>query len=193
MLNNNTAVFSDLSLCASAQKQGRVSVFIDAAHVFYAASTLGIEIDYSKLVTRLVQNGQLLRAYFYTGVNPKNAKQQGFLLWMKRNGYRVITKEIVTKENAEGRAVDFCVEITMDMLEQSVFCETVILVTGDGRFASLLNHFAYSGTRTELVSLQSITSEHLLNEADSMTDFADIKDAIAKRHISYKRTRFDAA
>lgn len=193
MLNNNTAVFSDLSLCAPAQRQGRVSVFIDAAHVFYAASALSIEIDYSKLVNRLVQDGQLLRAYFYTGINSKNTKQQGFLLWMKRNGYRVITKEIVTKESAEGRAVDFCVEITMDMLEQSAFCDTVILVTGDGRFAPLLNHFAYSGTRTELVSLQSITNEHLLNEADGMTDFADIKDAIAKRHITYKRTRFDAA
>lgn len=195
MLSDNTAIFNDLSPYAMGQEQGRVSVFIDAAHVFYAASTLGIEIDYSKLVAQLVRRGRLLRAYFYTGVDSKNAKQQGFLLWMKRNGYRVITKEIVNKESSDAhqRSIDFCVEITTDMIEQSAFCDTVILVTGDGRFSRLLNHFAHSRTRTELVSLQSITSERLLSEADSATDFVEIQDAIAKRHISHKRSRFNAA
>ena len=195
MLHNNTAVFKELSTHSMDTHQGRVSVFIDAAHVFYAASTLGIEIDYSKLVAQLVQQGHLLRAYFYTGVDPNNAKQQGFLLWMKRNGYRVVTKEITTKENSDTayRSIDFCVEITTDMITQAAFCDTVILVSGDGRFAHLLNHFAHSNTRTELVSLQSITSEKLLSEADSTTDFASFKDAIAKRHVTYKRTRFSAA
>ncbi|MBE9067107.1 NYN domain-containing protein [Leptolyngbya cf. ectocarpi LEGE 11479] len=195
MLSDNTAIFNDLSRQAMGQEQGRVSVFIDAAHVFYAASTLGIEIDYSKLVAQLVRRGRLLRAYFYTGVDSKNTKQQGFLLWMKRNGYRVITKEIANKESADAtqRSIDFCVEITTDMIEQSAFCDTVILVTGDGRFSRLLNHFAHSRTRTELVSLQSITSERLLSEADSATDFVEIQDAIAKRHISHKRARFNVA
>ncbi|MBT9317212.1 LabA-like NYN domain-containing protein [Leptothoe spongobia] len=197
MRTDNKAMFNELSLYSTGQEQGRVSVFIDAAHVFYAASTLGIEIDYSKLVSQLVPHGQLLRAYFYTGVDPKNMKQQGFLLWMKRNGYRVITKEITPKENSDmvkpQRSVDFCVEITADMIEQATFCDTVILVTGDGRFARLLQHFVHSSTRTELVSLQSITSERLLNEADSAIDFASLKDAIAKRQITYKRSRFNAA
>lgn len=197
MLNDNTASFNDLSLYAMGQEQGRVSVFIDAAHVFYAASALGIEIDYSKLVAQLVPRGQLLRAYFYTGVDSKNIKQQGFLLWMKRNGYRVITKEIANKENfdtaTQQRSVDFCVEITTDMIEQSAFCDTVILVAGDGRFSRLLNHFIRSPTRTELVSLQSITSERLLSEADSSTDFISIQDAIAKRHNVHKRSRVNVA
>ena len=197
MLHNNTAIFRDLSTRSTYLPQGKVCVFIDAAHVFYAASTLGIEIDYSKLVPQLVHQGQLLRAYFYTGVDSKNAKQQGFLLWMKRNGYRVITKEITTKDNSDGanhtRSIDFCVEITTDMIAQAAFCDTVVLVTGDGRFTRLLNHFAHSNTRTELVSLQSITSERLLNEADMTVDFASLKDAIAKRHTTYKRAQFNAA
>ena len=194
MLHNNTAPFQDLSAHSIEQHQGRVTVFIDAAHVFYAASTLSIEIDYSKLIAQLVPQGQLLRAYFYTGVDPNNVKQQGFLLLMRRNGYRVITKEITTKETNDTayRSIDFCVEITTDMITQAAFSDTVILVSGDGRFAHLLSHFAHSDTRTELVSLQSITSEKLLSEADKTTDFASFKGAIAKRHIIYKRTRFSA-
>lgn len=193
MLNNHATVFRNLPACS--KRQSRVSVFIDAAHIFYAASTLGIEIDYSKLLSELVPHGQLLRAYFYTGVDPNNVKQQGFLLWMKRNGYRVITKEITTKENSDGahRSIDFCVEITTDVLAQAAFCDTVVLISGDGRFAHLLKHLAYSNTHTVLVSLQSITSEKLLSEADSAIDFEGFKDAIAKRHITYKRSRFNAA
>ncbi|NEQ52196.1 MAG: NYN domain-containing protein [Leptolyngbya sp. SIO3F4] len=197
MQTNHKTIFNNLPFYEADQEQGKVSIFIDAAHVFYAASTLGIEIDYSKLVAQLVSRRQLLRAYFYTGVDPKNAKQQGFLMWMKRNGYRVITKDITTKETNEiakpQRSVDFCVEITTDMIEQAAFCDTVILVTGDGRFTRLLNHFAYSNTRIELVSLQSITSERLLNEADRAIDFANFKDAIAKRPVTYRRSRLDVA
>ncbi|MEM9807598.1 MAG: NYN domain-containing protein [Cyanobacteria bacterium P01_D01_bin.56] len=197
MLSQSTVAFDELSNDSSGRNPGKVSIFIDAAHVFYAASTLGIEIDYSKLVSQLVQTGQLLRAYFYTGVDPENTKQQGFLLWMKRNGYRVITKEITTKDTPDAahhhRPVDFCVEITTDMIAQAVFSDTVILVTGDGRFTHLLRHFSRSKTRTALVSLQSITSDRLLNEADHVTDFATLKDAISKRHLTYKRSRFNVA
>ncbi len=136
MLNNNTTVFKNLPTPSIEKRQGKVSVFIDAAHIFYAASTLGIEIDYSKLLSELVPHDQLLRAYFYTGVDPNNVKQQGFLLWMKRNGYRVITKEITTKDNSDGahRSIDFCVEITTDMLTQTAFCDTVVLISGDWSF-----------------------------------------------------------
>ncbi|MEO0349216.1 MAG: NYN domain-containing protein [Cyanobacteria bacterium P01_A01_bin.15] len=193
MLNKDTATFGNGPAYGYAMAQDRVSVFIDAAHVFYAASALGIEIDYGKLISQLVPYGHLLRAYFYTGVDPKNTRQQGFLLWMKRHGYRVITKEIAAKESSDmsGRSVDFCVDITTDMMAQAAFSDTVVLVTGDGRFARLLNHFAGLSTRTELVSLQSITSERLLNEADRVIDIASLKDAIAKR-TAYKRTRLKA-
>ncbi|MBT9311412.1 LabA-like NYN domain-containing protein [Leptothoe kymatousa] len=197
MLSHNSVIVDEQSNYGYGRHSDRVSIFIDAAHVFYAASTLGIEIDYSKLVTRLVDHGQLLRAYFYTGVDPHNTKQQGFLLWMKRNGYRVISKEIASKDATDAahnhRPVDFCVEITTDMLTQAAYSDTVILVTGDGRFTHLMKHFSRSGTRTKLVSLQSITSERLLNEVDQVLDVANLKDEIAKRHISYKRSRFNVA
>ena len=174
--------------------QGRVSIFIDAAHVFYSASALGIEIDYGQLLSQLSQGGQLLRAYFYSGVDPKNNKQHSFLLWMKRNGYRVITKEIADNDGVSSqRSIDFCVEITTDMIEQAAFSDTVVLVTGDGRFARLLNHFSHLSTRTMLVSLHSMTSDQLLDEADSIIDLAMLKDEIAKRPRNYRRTKFGVA
>ncbi len=77
------------------ENRGRVAIFIDGSNLFYAALQLGIEIDYTKLLLCLTDGSRLLRAFFYTGVDRTNEKQQGFLLWMRRNGYRVISKELV--------------------------------------------------------------------------------------------------
>ena len=79
------------------ENRGRVAIFIDGSNLFYAALQLGVEIDYTKLLYRLTGGSKLLRAFFYTGVDPTNEKQQGFLLWMRRNGYRVISKDLVLR------------------------------------------------------------------------------------------------
>jgi len=82
--------------------------------LFYAALQLGVEIDYTKLLCRLTAGSRLLRC-FYTGVDRTNDKQQGFLLWMRRNGYRVIAKDLVQLPDGSKKA-NLDVEIAVDMM-----------------------------------------------------------------------------
>ncbi|WP_155942037.1 NYN domain-containing protein, partial [Richelia intracellularis] len=89
-LEDNQEMFLDRNA-----NRGRVAIFIDGSNLFYAALQLGIEIDYAKLLVLLIRDSRLLRAFFYTGVDRTNDKQQGFLLWMRRNGYRLVTKDVV--------------------------------------------------------------------------------------------------
>lgn len=42
---------------------GRAAIFVDGSNLFYAALQLGIEIDYTKLLTHLTANARLLRAF----------------------------------------------------------------------------------------------------------------------------------
>ena len=65
--------------------RGRVAVFIDGNNLFHAARFHNIDIDYNKLLRVLLGDGRLLRAFFYTGVDVGAERQQGFLLWMRRN------------------------------------------------------------------------------------------------------------
>lgn len=95
MFNNSIDHDFSFSPEQTLEDRGRVAIFIDGSNLFYAALQLGIEIDYTKLLRRLTGTSRLLRAFFYTGVDRTNEKQQGFLLWMRRNGYRVISKELV--------------------------------------------------------------------------------------------------
>ncbi|MBE9183030.1 NYN domain-containing protein [Oculatella sp. LEGE 06141] len=163
--------------------RGRVAIFVDGSNLFYAALQLGIEIDYAKLLCRMVGDSRLMRAFFYTGVDRTNDKQQGFLLWMRRNGYRVVTKDLVQHPDGSKKA-NLDVEIAVDMMTLADHFDTAILVSGDGDLAYAVNAIAYRGVRVEVMSLRSMTSDSLINVADYYTDLDAIKHDIQKLNSS---------
>ncbi|MEM9485268.1 MAG: NYN domain-containing protein [Cyanobacteria bacterium P01_F01_bin.116] len=161
------------------QVRDRMAVLIDGANLFYSASYLGIEVDYARLLETLVGNRRLLRSYFYTGVDPKNEKQRGFLLWLSRHGYRVISKELAQDVDGTRRA-NLHVEMAVDMMRLADHCDSITLLSGDGHLTYAVDALSYRGVRVELVSLQSMTSDSLINLADRYTDLAELQDFICK-------------
>lgn len=177
MLNlENDSVFTPEQVL---ENRGRVAIFIDGSNLFYAALQLGIEIDYTKLLCRLTGGSRLLRSFFYTGVDPTNEKQQGFLLWMRRNGYRVIAKDLIQLPDGSKKA-NLDVEIAVDMIALVGCYDTAILVSGDGDLAYAVDAVSYRGVRVEVVSLRSMTSDSLINVADRYIDLDTIKLDIQK-------------
>lgn len=161
------------------ENRGRVAIFIDGSNLFYAALQLGIEIDYTKLLCRLTGGSRLLRSFFYTGVDRTNEKQQGFLLWMRRNGYRVISKDLVQLPDGSKKA-NLDVEIAVDMMALVGSYDTAVLVSGDGDLAYAVDAVSYRGVRVEVVSLRAMTSDTLINVSDRYVDLESIKDDIQK-------------
>lgn len=161
------------------ENRGRVAIFIDGSNLFYAALQLGIEIDYTKLLHRLTSGSRLLRAFFYTGVDRTNEKQQGFLLWMRRNGYRVIAKDLVQLPDGSKKA-NLDVEIAVDLMALVGSFDTAVIVSGDGDLAYAADAVSYRGARIEVVSLRSMTSDSLINVADRYIDLDQIKEDIQK-------------
>jgi uncharacterized LabA/DUF88 family protein len=172
---NETPLFSNLN-------RGRIAIFVDGSNLFYAALQLGIEVDYTKLLALLTQKSQLLRAFFYTGVDRTNEKQQGFLLWMRRNGYRVISKDLIQLADGSKKA-NLDVEIAVDMITLAEYYDTAVLVSGDGDLAYAANAASFKGVRIEVVSLRSMTSDTLINVADRYIDLDSIKQCIQKVHL----------
>ncbi|PMB49859.1 NYN domain-containing protein [Fischerella thermalis CCMEE 5201] len=167
------------TVISSHSNRGRVAIFIDGSSLFYTALQLGIEIDYAKLLCCLTENAKLLRAFFYTGVDRNNDKQQGFLLWMRRNGYRVVTKELVQFPDGSKKA-NLDVEMAVDMINLVPYYDTAVLVSGDGDLAYAVNAIAYKGVRVEIVSVRSMTSDSLIDVADCFIDLDTIKQHIQK-------------
>lgn len=154
------------------------TIFIDGASLYYAAQKLDIEIDYTKLLHELTKNNRFLRAFFYTCVDRTNEKQQGFLLWMRRNGYRVITRDL--SQFDASKKVNLDVEIAVDMMQLVGYCDTMILVTGDGSLSYAADCVSHKGIQIEVVSLRSMLSENLLHVCDRFTDLETLKHLIQK-------------
>lgn len=161
------------------QSGDRIAIFIDGSNLFYAASHLNIEVDYRRLLTTLVGDRRLLRAYFYTGVDPQNEKQRGFLLWLNRHGHRVVSKELVNMPDGSRKA-NMHVEMAVDMIRIAEHCPTITLLGGDGNLAYALESLSQRGVSIEVVSLQSMTSDSLIDLADSYVDLADLRDDIRR-------------
>jgi uncharacterized LabA/DUF88 family protein len=169
---------ADGSICNDSNR-GRVAIFIDGSNLFYTALQLGIEIDYAKLLTHLTDGARLLRAFFYTGVDRANDKQQGFLLWLCRNGYRVVTKELIQHPDGSKKA-NLDVEIAVDIINLVPYYDTAVLVSLNGDLAYAVNAVAYQGIRVEIVNLRSMTNDSLIDVADCFIEIDSIKQHIQK-------------
>ena len=138
-----------------------------------------IEVDYLKLLAHLKNDRPLLRAYFYTGIDRANDRQQGFLLWMRRNGYRVFTKDLITLPDGSRKA-NMDVEMAVDMLMLGNHCDTLVLLSGTGDLNYAVDALSYRGVKIELFSLRANTNEQLINLADQFIDLNDIQHLIRK-------------
>ena len=159
--------------------RGRVAVFIDGNNLFHAARFHNIDIDYNKLLRVMMGDGRLLRAFFYTGVDAGAERQQGFLLWMRRNGFRVVQKELKTFYDGTRKA-NLDVEIAVDMLSLAGRYDTAVLVSGDEDFVYAINAVAYKGCRVEVAGFRSNTAPRLIDVADFFIDLGDIAELIRK-------------
>lgn len=159
--------------------RGRVAVFIDGNNLFHSARFHTIDIDYNKLLRVLLGDGRLLRAFFYTGVDAGAERQQGFLLWMRRNGFRVVQKELKTFYDGTRKA-NLDVEIAVDMLSLAGRYDTAVLVSGDEDFVYAINAVAYKGCRVEVAGFRSNTAPRLIDVADFFIDLGDIAELIRK-------------
>lgn len=159
--------------------RGRVAVFIDGNNLFHAARSHNLDIDYNKLLRVLLGDGRLLRAFFYTGVDAGAERQQGFLLWMRRNGFRVVQKELKTFYDGSRKA-NLDVEIAVDMLSLAGLYDTAVLVSGDEDFVYAVNAVAYKGCRVEVAGFRSNTAPRLIDVADYFIDLGEIADQVRK-------------
>ncbi|GET37880.1 LabA-like NYN domain-containing protein [Microseira wollei] len=159
------------------QQHERVAIFVDAANLYYGATSLGININYAQLLSVLQAKSAVCRVFLYTGVEPNNKKQLSFLSWMQRQGYQVISKEVVQRADGSRKA-NLDVELALHMVELANSYDTAVLVSGDGDFVFPVKIVQSRGKRVEVVSFRSNTSVTLCKAADCFLDLETIPDQI---------------
>jgi uncharacterized LabA/DUF88 family protein len=150
-----------------------VAVFVDVANIFYAAKAAGVDIDYVTLLKASSAGRDLVRAYAYTGLDPDNENQRNFHEFLRRHGYKVVSKDI--RKYGDGKVkANLDIELVVDMMKTARNLDIAIVVSGDGDFAPAIRAVQEMGVRVEVVSFRGNTSSDLIEVADQFTDITQI-------------------
>ncbi|HET9015821.1 MAG TPA: NYN domain-containing protein [Thermomicrobiaceae bacterium] len=152
-----------------AEQYDKVSVFFDMSNLYFAARDLGVRIDYTKLLEFLVNGRRLHRAYAYMAVSSDDTSAVPFLTWLRRNGFRVITKPLKRFSDGSSKG-DLDMELAVDLLTQTPYIDVAVIVSGDGDFTYLVDRAQRLGLRVEIASTPRYIAIELLEIADRYID-----------------------
>lgn len=168
----------------SIAKRPKSIVFIDGANIFYTQKHLGWSIDWKKIKKHLTSKYQISETRYYTGIKKGDQKMQKYLLRLKRNNIKTITKPLKIIKDPLGKRIfkaNFDVEIATDMLLTAKKCKNVILFSGDSDFTYLIKILQRKFKKKIIVySSRKTISWEIKLTADSYIYFEDIIEDIKK-------------
>ncbi len=147
----------------------RVALFFDMSNLYFVARDLGVRIDYARLLDFLVAGRRLVCAYAYVTLAGEESSAVPFLTWLRRNGFRVVTRTLRRGSDGTLRG-DLDLELAVDVLLQAPHVDVVVLVTGDGDYCYLVEAVQRLGKRVEIASAPRNTAVELMELADYYVD-----------------------
>ena len=161
----------------------RVAVFVDVQNMFYSAKALHqSKIDYSKLLQEIIGERKLIRAIAYV-VKKSDVDQSSFTDALERLGYEIKSKDLRLRPDGTAKG-DWDMGIAIDTIAIAPKLDTVVLVSGDGDFAPLLEMLKAHGCRVEVVSFRKSTSVELIEAA---TKYTAIEESLLFKEKKFQR------
>lgn len=136
---------------------GRSVIMIDGSSIHYALRSLNAEIDYRRLRELFVDNRQLVRALYYALVTRDDEEfgQRRLLDWLDYNGYVICEKyarEFIAASGPGSVRGHLSLKIAVEALELAPLIDHLILFSGDGDLAALVEAVQRKGVRVTAVS-----------------------------------------
>jgi uncharacterized LabA/DUF88 family protein len=153
----------------------RVAVLADAQNLYHSAqSVYSRNVDYSSLLSKAVQERNLVRALAYV-IKADNTDEETFFEALEDIGFETKIKDIKTFSSGAKKA-DWDVGMSLDAVTLASHVDVVVLCTGDGDFARLCTHLRHEGVRTEIMGFGQSTAEDLVDAADAFLDLSERKE-----------------
>lgn len=159
---------------------------IDGSNLYESARASGIRIDYKRLLELLNDDGELLRAYYFTALRDKSIESpvRKTVDWLRHNGYVCITKQTTEYTDAQGHTkikgnVD--VDITSYAFINASLVSEIWLFSGDGDFTVMVKMLQERyALKVYVVSSMGLVSTELRAQADKFIPLSDIREDIQK-------------
>ncbi len=170
-------------------KNERIALFIDGANLYATAKSLGFDIDYKRLLNVFRNEGNLIRALYYTALaeDQEYSSIRPLIDWLDYNGYTMVTKPTKEFTDATGRRKikgNMDIELAVDAMRLADSLDHIVLFSGDGDFRSLVAALQQKGKRVSVIStLQTqppMVADELRRQADQFVDIADLEQKICR-------------
>lgn len=167
MIRSDIAQFRKASTEPAPRRRGeleRVGLFVDVQNMYYAARQLNARLDFGTLMATTTRNRRLIRAIAYV-VQNRDIDQSGFLAMLQQKNYEVRRKDLKIRNDGSSKG-DWDMEMALDILRLADSLDVVVLVSGDGDFASLVTQVKTQGPKVEVYSFPNSTARELIEAAD---------------------------
>ena len=147
------------SLSAETEK---ISIFVDVQNIYYTCREAHRRnFDYNKFWAQVTKGREVVSAFAYA-TDRGDEKQEQFQNILRAIGFTVLLKPMVTRADGSTKA-DWDVGIALDVYEAARHCDVIVLASGDGDFAILLERIKQRfKTRSEVYGVYSLTADSLI-------------------------------
>ncbi|MDY6777981.1 MAG: NYN domain-containing protein [Candidatus Nanohaloarchaea archaeon] len=153
----------------------RVAVQIDVQNMYYSAKNLyDTKVDFTKLLKSAVAGRKLIRAIAYV-IQADTPDEDNFFEALRKIGYEVKIKQLKEFYGGEKKG-DWDMGMAIDAIKMAPKFDSLVLVTGDGDFQSLVKHLQARGVRVEVMSFGKSTAKELKEQANKFIDMDRKKD-----------------
>ncbi len=153
------------------QQAQRVAVFVDVQNMYYSARALYEQkVDFGEILKEAVGDRQLIRAFAYV-IRADKEEEENFFDALRNRGYELRVKDLLQFYGGNQKG-DWDVGLAMDVVRMVDKVDAIVIVSGDGDFADLLQYAQSRGVHAEVMAFGSSASSALRETADAILDLS---------------------
>jgi len=153
----------------------KIAIFVDVQNIYYTSrQAFGRQFNYRMCWQQLSELGEIVQAEAYA-IDRGDNQQQKFQSALQHIGFKIKLKPYIQRSDGSAKG-DWDVGITIDIMEAAQEVDMVILLSGDGDFAILLDHIkAKYSVKTLVYGVEALTALALVRSAD---EFVEINEGL---------------
>lgn len=147
----------------------RVGVLMDVQNLYHSAKNLyDARANFREILKTSISNRSLIRVFAYV-ISTKTGEEKPFFEALTKLGIETRVKELQEFYGGQKKA-DWDVGLVIDAIRIAPSVDTLVIVSGDGDFISLVEYLKNQGKRVEIVAFGKSTSSKLKEIADEFID-----------------------
>lgn len=151
----------------SQTKVKKIAVFVDVQNIYYTTRDIfGKAFNYRQFWQHISKQGDIVLANAYA-IDRNDERQQAFQSALTHIGFTLKLKPFIQRRDGSAKG-DWDVGITMDIMRAAKDVDVVVLLSGDGDFAILMEGIkADYPVKVEVYGVAALTAKALMDTADA--------------------------